>query len=31
VCDGEGYEPPAGHLMPLSTRQPFRGMFNPFN
>ena len=32
VCsDGKGYEPPAGHLMPLSTRQPFRGMFNPMN
>ncbi len=29
--DGKGYEPPAGHLMPLSTRQPFRGMFNPLN
>ena len=29
--DGKGYEPPAGHLMPLSTRQPFRAMFNPFN
>lgn len=31
LSDGEGYEPRAGHLMPLSTRQPFRGMFNPFN
>ena len=29
--DGRGYEPPAGHLMPFSTRQPFRGMFNPLN
>ncbi len=29
--DGKGYEPPAGHLMPLSTRQPFRAMFNPMN
>jgi len=29
--EGEGYEPPAGHLMPFSTRQPFRGMFNPMN
>ncbi|MBU4556090.1 MAG: UPF0236 family protein [Actinobacteria bacterium] len=29
--DGKGYEPPAGHLMPFSTRQPFRGMFNPMN
>jgi len=29
--DGKGYEPPAGHLMPFSTRQPFRGMFNPLN
>jgi hypothetical protein len=31
LSDGEGYEPPAGHLMPFSTRQPFRGMFNPLN
>ena len=31
LSDGEGYEPRAGHLMPLSTRQPFRGMFNPLN
>lgn len=29
--DGKGYEPRAGHLMPFSTRQPFRGMFNPLN
>lgn len=29
--DGRGYEPPAGHLMPFSGRQPFRGMFNPLN
>jgi len=29
--EGEGYEPPSGHLMPFSTRQPFRGMFNPLN
>ena len=29
--DGKGYEPPAGHLMPLSTRQSFRAMFNPLN
>jgi hypothetical protein len=31
LSEGEGYEPPAGHLMPLSTRQPFRGMFDPLN
>jgi hypothetical protein len=31
LSDGEGYEPRAGHLMPFSTRQPFRGMFNPLN
>lgn len=31
LSDGKGYEPPAGHLMPLSTRQPFRGMLNPMN
>ena len=31
ISDGKGYEPPAGHLMPFSTRQPFRGMFNPMN
>ena len=29
--DGKGYEPPVGHLMPFSTHQPFRGMFNPLN
>lgn len=29
--EGEGYEPPAGHIMPLSTRQSFRAMFNPLN
>jgi len=29
--DGKGYEPPSGHLMPFSGRQPFRGMFNPMN
>ena len=29
--DGRGYEPRAGHLMPFSTRQPFRAMFNPLN
>jgi len=29
--DGKGYEPPSGHLMPFSTRQPFRGMLNPMN
>ena len=31
LSDGKGYEPRAGHLMPLSTRQPFRGTFNPMN
>lgn len=31
VSDGKGYEPPAGHLMPLSTRQPLRSMINPLN
>ncbi|MBS3973724.1 MAG: hypothetical protein KGZ89_02505, partial [Actinobacteria bacterium] len=32
VCsDGKGYEPPAGRLMPFSTRQAFRAMFNPLN
>lgn len=31
LSDGKGYEPRAGHLMPFSTRQPFRGMFNPLN
>ena len=31
LSDGEGYEPRAGHLMPFSTRQPFRAMFNPMN
>jgi hypothetical protein len=31
LSDGEGYEPRAGHLMPFSTRQPFRGPFNPLN
>jgi len=30
-CDGEGYEPPRGHLMPLSTHQPLRAMLNPLN
>ena len=29
--EGKGYEPPAGHLMPFSTRQPFRAMFDPMN
>ena len=29
--DGKGYEPPAGRLMPFSTRQPFRAMFDPLN
>lgn len=29
--DGEGYEPPAGHLMPFSTRQQLLAMFNPLN
>lgn len=29
--DGKGYEPPSGHLMPFSGRQPFRGMLNPMN
>jgi hypothetical protein len=31
LSDGEGYEPRVGHLMPFSTRQPFRAMFNPLN
>lgn len=31
LSDGEGYEPRAGHLMPFSTRQPFRAMFDPLN
>jgi hypothetical protein len=31
LSDGKGYEPPAGHLMPFSTRQPFRAMFDPLN
>lgn len=31
LSDGKGYEPRAGHLMPFSTRQPFRAMFNPLN
>lgn len=31
LSEGKGYEPPAGHLMPLSTRQPFRAMFDPFS
>lgn len=31
LSDGGGYEPRAGHLMPFSTRQPFRAMFNPLN
>ncbi len=31
LSDGEGYEPRAGHLMPFSTRQPFRAMFTPLN
>lgn len=30
-CDGKGYEPRRGHLMPFSTRQPFRAMFDPLN
>ncbi len=29
--EGKGYEPPRGRLMPFSTRQPFRAMFNPMN
>ena len=29
--DGKGYEPRVGHLMPFSTRQAFRAMFNPLN
>jgi hypothetical protein len=29
--DGKGYEPPAGHLMPFSTRQQSLAMFNPWN
>ena len=29
--EGKGYEPPSGHLMPFSTRQPFRAMLNPLN
>ena len=31
LSDGGGYEPPSGHLMPFSTRQPFRAMFDPLN
>lgn len=31
LSEGKGYEPPSGHLMPFSTRQPFRAMFNPLN
>ena len=31
LSDGKGYEPRAGHLMPFSTRQPVRAMFNPLN
>jgi hypothetical protein len=31
LSDGEGYEPRSGHLMPFSTHQPFRAMFNPLN
>lgn len=31
ISDGEGYEPPAGHLMPFSTRQAFHAMFDPLN
>jgi len=31
LSDGGGYEPRAGRLMPFSTRQPFRAMFNPLN
>lgn len=31
LSDGKGYAPPSGHLMPFSTRQPFRGMFDPMN
>jgi len=29
--DGKEYEPPAGHLMPFSTRQQFLAMFGPWN
>lgn len=29
--DGKGYEPPAGHLMPFSTRQQLFEMFGPLN
>jgi hypothetical protein len=31
LSDGKGYEPPAGHLMPFSTRQQLLAMFNPLN
>lgn len=31
VSEGEGYEPPAGRLMPFSTRQQLLAMFNPLN
>jgi hypothetical protein len=31
LSEGEGYEPPSGHLMPFSTRQPFRAIFDPVN
>jgi len=31
LCDGKGYEPPAGHLWPFSTRQQFLAMFHPLN
>ncbi|MGV8082016.1 MAG: UPF0236 family transposase-like protein [Coriobacteriia bacterium] len=30
-CDGRGYEPPRGHMMPFSTRQTFLAMFDPLN
>jgi hypothetical protein len=31
LSDGEGYEPRAGHLMPLPTSRQLRGMFDPLN
>ncbi|MDZ4168800.1 MAG: ISLre2 family transposase [Coriobacteriia bacterium] len=31
ISDGKGYAPPAGHLMPFSTRQQLLAMFNPLN
>jgi len=30
-CDGKGYEPPRGHLMPFSTRQTTIAMFDPLH